>query len=148
MLSSRLRIYYPHLPRAVNHLPDSSGKTGLHNEVPDQVQSHGALLRGLQNDGVTEDETDGDGPHGYHEGEVEGHNGGDNAQGPPGVCAVDPPADSKALALRNLGEGDGVLHGLEPLGHIRQALRDVLPILLDNALSEGVGTGLHEGVEL
>ena len=147
-ISISISIYHSHLTGAVDHLPDPGWEACLHDEVPDKVEGHGALLRGLQDDGVAENEADGDGPHGHHEREVEGYDRRDDAQGPPGVCAVDAPADGEALALGDLGEGDGVLDGLEALGDVGEGLSDVLTVLLDDDLCECLALGLHEGVKL
>jgi hypothetical protein len=120
---------------AVDDVEDAVGQAGFLEHLGDQDGGAGVALAGLEDEGVSAGQGDGEHPHGDHGGEVERGDAGDDAEGLAHGVAVDAGADLLCeFALEKLWNSCGKLDDFEAAGGLAAGVGEDLAVL---AVDEG-----------
>ena len=132
---------------AVDGVEDAVGEAGLLQEAGELEGAVGDDLGGFEDEGVPGGEGLGEHPQGDHDGEVEGDDAGDHAEGLVGDAAIDAARDVELFALGHVLEGEAELEALDALEHVALGLGEDLAVLVGDEPGELVEVALHEGLE-
>mmetsp|Transcript_21183 Transcript_21183/g.52490 ORF Transcript_21183/g.52490 Transcript_21183/m.52490 type:complete len:264 (+) Transcript_21183:1047-1838(+) len=131
----------------LDHVEHAIGHASLFEEIGSVVHRQRNLFARLEDHRVAHDESNGDGPHGHHEGKIKRNNRGNHSEGIPAIRTRDLAGNSQSVPDRRLGQSAGPLDRLVSLGDVCQRLGNVLAVFFDNELRHCLGVFLYQSVE-
>jgi hypothetical protein len=133
--------------RAVDGVEHAVREAGLLQQAGELHRAVGDQLRGLEHEGVPGGEGLREHPQRDHDGEVEGHDAGADAEGLVVDAAVDAAADVELFALGHVLEAEAVLEALDALEHVAAGLGEDLAVLVGDQPAELVEVALEQVFE-
>lgn len=100
------------------------------------MHCHRNFFTWFEYEAVTEGESDRNGPHGDHDGEVERDDTGDDAEGLTELVTGDVAGNLEDLSRNDLGEAAGVFDGFETFVDAREGFGLVFPAFGDDDFGE------------